>query len=471
MTLSLAPLLPDSLEWLDGVPRVTAQRGWLTAIAFVNAGSAWSQQRLLDLQALRARHPQCLRVLVVHVPRFDHERAPARVRAQFEREGVRLPVAVDRDWVAWQHYGIAAWPTIVLVDGEGHEQARVVGDEPITPLDAKVRAYEAELLPDIDPEPEPDLRAQAPATPLRYPVGLAVAPQRLYVADSGHHRVLECAHDGRILRQFGSGAPAFVDGSAEQAAFCRPHGLCLLRDVLYVADTGNHAVRRINLRSGEIDTLCGNGKVGRPQEGPVEDPRMRKLDSPRALVVLQDQLFIAMAGDNRIWSLGLGRHELVCRAGSGELTVRDGSGAMAAFAQPVALAGVQHMLYVCDAAGSAIRALHLRDNTVQTLVGQGPWQFGDADGPRQAALLQEPQAIALDPDAPVLWIADCGNQRLRSLRLGGGELATFPLSRPLQGPAGLAAGKGALWIADTEGHTVLCLDTGTGELREVPVGE
>ena len=50
----------------------------------------------------------------------------------------------------------------------------------------------------------------------------------------------------------------------------------------------------------------------------------------------------------------------------------------AAFAQPAGLAAVQQVLYVCDALGSAVRSLQLRTDLVQTLVGQGPWEFGDA---------------------------------------------------------------------------------------------
>ena len=151
--------------------------------------------------------------------------------------------------------------------------------------------------------------------------------------------------------------------------------------------------------------------------------------------------------------------------------MKDGAGEAAAFAQPVALAAVQQMVYVCDAAGSAIRSMQLRDHAVQTLLGQGAFAFGHVDGPRNIAQLQDPQAIALDPDAPLLWIADAGNDRLRSLRLGGGDLSTHMLPQPLHGPAGLAVGAGAVWIADTDAHAVLRVDPKTGAVQHLPIGE
>jgi DNA-binding beta-propeller fold protein YncE len=469
MGLVQVPGFPSTLEWLNlGVAPAVSAPGWLTAIAFVNVGSAWSIQALHELQALRKRFPRRLRTVAIHVPRFDHERDARRVLKRAHRHGATLPMALDADWVAWQHFGIRAWPTVLLVDGAGQVQARIEGEGAFAQIEPRLLAMDADATVPDDATPH---RLREPDLPLRFPVGLAVTPQYLYVADSGHHRVLECTHAGRILRAFGTGDSGLIDGDAAHASFHCPYGLSLLREVLYVADCGNHAVRRINLRSGDVDTLCGNGRRGTPVEGPVRDPRAVSLDAPRAVAVVNDQLHIAMTGENTVWSYDLGKATLVKRAGSGALAVTDGTGRKAAFAQPVALAAVQQTVYVCDGAGSAIRALRLGDDTVQTLVGQGPFAFGHADGPRHIAQVQDPQAIALDPDAPTLWIMDAGNDRLRSLRFGGGDLATHMLPQPLHGPSGLAVGAGAIWIADTDAHAVLRVDPKTGAVQHVPIGE
>src|SRR3546814_22667 len=238
-----------------------------------------------------------------------------------------------------------------------------------------------------------------------------------------------------------------------------------------LADTGNHSVRRIQLRSGDIDTICGAGRPGVPVEGVITDPRAVALDQPRAIALSAEAMHIATAGDNRIWTYNLGKRELPLLAGSGALGLSDGSGNRASVAQPVGLATVQQVLYACDAAGSAIRSVNARSGQVTTLLGQDTWNFGKADGARVEARLQQPQAIALDPDAPVLWIADSGNDALRTLRLGGGELATFELPQPLHAPSGMAIADRVVWIADTDAHAVLRLDTRNGALRHVPIGE
>jgi len=467
MGSALVPGFPSTLEWLNAPAPPVAREGWLTAIVFVNLASAWSVQALHELQALRARFPGRVRALAIHVPRFDHERDPRRVIKRAHQHGVKLPLALDADWVAWQHFGVRAWPTVLVVDGDGHLQAQLEGVGMFAELERRVQA----MPHDAPEEDTPTLprRAREPEMPLCFPMGLAVTPQYLYVADSGHHRVLECSHAGRVLRVFGNGDAGFFDGASSDASFHSPTGLGLLRETLFVADSGNHAVRRIHLRTGDVDTLCGNGRRGAPKAGPVRDPRAVQLDTPRAVAAVNDQLYIALAGDNRLWSFDLARVSLAFRAGSGAMDVKDGAGKSAAFAQPVALAAVQQTVYVCDAAGSAIRSM--RDDTVQTLVGQGPFAFGNTDGPRNIAQLQDPQAIALDPDAPLLWIADTGNDRLRSLRLGGGDLTTHMLPQPLHGPAGLAVGAGAVWIADTDAHAILRVHPKTGAVQHVPVGE
>lgn len=105
-------------------------------------------------------------------------------------------------------------------------------------------------------------------SPLSYPGKVHADPSgapRLFVADTGHHRILVVdKNDGRVLAAYGSpaGEPGFEDGAAVTARFSSPQGLCASRDgkMLYVCDTDNHAVRAIDLDKGAVATLAGNGK-------------------------------------------------------------------------------------------------------------------------------------------------------------------------------------------------------------------
>ena len=457
--------LPASVRWLTpGVTSLADYQGRPLVMAFVNPASDWCQQRLLDLERWQRRNPGLIQMLVVAVPRFGFERDPARCLALLRRAGYAGDVVLDSRWAAWSACGITQWPTVLLIDVAGREVSRIVGGGP---------GLEQELARLCH-----DIQAQTVARPvgmpprgLSAPMGMAADGERLYIADSGHHRVLECAADGRVLRRFGMGLPDLLDGQGEEAAFQRPRALVLDRTSLYVADTGNHAIRRINLLSGQVDTLLGNGQQGDLVEGTVASSMECRLSQPTALALADNQLLIAQSGDNRIWSLELGTRQLRVCAGSGALELRDGGPLLGAFAQPVALLSVQKSLYVCDALSSSLRSVQVRDGVVQTLLGQGMARFGHADGERAGALLHFPQAMAMAADSPWLWIADAGNGVLRRLRLGGGELTTVPLPRDLPGMAGLAVVDDTVWIADTDGNAVLRYDPASGILTDVPIGE
>lgn len=470
-TANPAPELHPSLDWLNAEPQtLAANHGRVRLVFFWNAASVYCATLAETVNRLQARHPRGLSVFAVHLPKFDAELDRALVLKAAHRLGLTCPVANDRGWVTWQHFNLTAWPCIVLIDAEGQIRHAIVGDQPGMALDNAVLELLAE--PAVQSLPQTfTRRGDEPRSHLSFPCGIAVSDGHLYVADTRHHRILECTHDGRVLRQFGSGQAELVDGAAEEAGFRSPRGLCLMRNALYVADAGNHALRRITLLTGAVETLLGDGKPGLPSEGTPESPAAIRLNQPWNVVGGEDRLFIAMAGSNQIWEYDLRKAHVKCLAGSGELGIADGPGRTALFAQPAGLALVQQNLYVAGAGGSAIRCVQTTTGAVQTLVGQGMYEFGDQDGQRREARMQFPLALALDPNSPVLWVADAYNRRLRRLRLGGGDMLTHELSEPLQLPSALAVGAGALWIADCDAHAILRLDQATGELTRLPIGE
>lgn len=466
-----APELPTSLDWLNAPPqRLEAHRGRVVAVVFWNAASAYCHSLLEELQRLQARFPVALSLLGVHLPKFDAEIDGRTVLKVANRLGLPFPVANDRGWVAWQHYGLQSWPSVALVDTRGRLREVFTGDDQGPALETAVQKLVDEVggaVLGVDP---PRRLGAEPRLPLAFPSGLAVGENHLYVADTAHHRVLECTHSGRILREFGTGHGDLVDGQPEDAAFRSPRGLCLVRESLYVADTGNHALRRIRLLDGVVETLAGNGRAGSVREGGGKAVDM-PLNQPWDVVGTMDRIYIAMAGANQVWEYELGPGRLKLTAGSGELGIADGNARAAMFAHPASLALVQQTLYVADAASSAIRSVQLAQGQVQTLVGQALYEFGDHDGQRREARLQNPLGIALDPGSPVLWIADSYNASLRRLRLGGGDVATHPVAHSLEQPAALAAGASSLFIANSGAHEVLRLDLGSGKLSRLPIGE
>lgn len=468
-----APEFPASLEWINGDPlQMSEQRGRVVALVFWSASSAYCQNLLSDLAAIATRHADGLTVVAVHTPKFEAERDARIPLKALNRLGCRLPAVQDKLFLLWQHFEINAWPTVVLIGPDGRVQQRFIGDHQRQSIDAAVQGLLDEAgaqqrvfgVQAFAYKPEPRM-------PLAFPSGIAVGPSHLYVADTGHHRVLECTHDGRILRSFGSGTPDYVDGNGAECSFHSPRGLHLTRDALLVADTGNHALRRIALLNGETDTVVGTGQRRQPGEGQGSSPTTTALDTPWGVTGSNDKLYISLAGSQQIWEYDQISRGLRVLAGSGQIGFGDGAGERAMLAQPSGMALVQQSLYVADSAASAIRSVHTSGGQIHSLIGHGLFEFGSQDGARQSALLQYPLDIAMDPKQPQLWIADTYNSQIRLLRLGGGELRSLQLDYVLHEPAAIAAGANALWVANSHSHEVLRIDPDTRQVQRLPIGE
>lgn len=469
-----APEFHIALEWVNAPPQRLAElKGRAVLLYFFHAGSAWCQTALEDMRLLQNSFSDGLTVLGVHCPKYDAERDPKSLLKALNRLFVRFPVAQDPDFITWQHFGVESWPTAVLIDTEGRVVEKVAGEpqrETLHPLIERVleragetdtRVYEAFSAVS---RPEPRL-------PLAFPSGLAASERHLYVADSGHNRVLECTLDGRILRQFGSGSGGFIDGGSAEASFLAPRGLALWKDALYVADTGNHALRRISLLDGDVDTLAGTGRPGARLEGAMVDPTHVALNAPWALATAFDKLYMSMAGWNQIWEYDLGRRALAPLVGSGALGLADGESLNCHFAHPAGLALAQQTLFVADSASSSVRGIHLASSKVQTLMGAGLYEFGDVDGPLPQARLQYPLSIVLDPRAPQLWIADTYNCALKLLNPATRQVSTQNLGYRLHQPAALAVNRSSLFLANTDAHEILRIDFDSSMPRRLAIGE
>jgi thiol-disulfide isomerase/thioredoxin len=470
-----APELPHGLEWVNAreAPRLGALRGRVVLLNFWTASNVNSQHVLPDLRYLENKYHDGLSVIGIHCPKFTEERNAGTVLKLVNRGHIRHAVASDPHFHAWQLYGVRAWPTLALIDTEGRLVGMYAGEGRRAELDTLI----GEILDEAATrdarvyESAPPVLRPEPKLPLRFPAKILATDSMLYVADSGHNRILECAHDGRVLRQFGSGNPGFWDGRGTDAGFANPQGMALLKDTLYVADHDNHAIRRVRLLTGEVDTVAGTGSQSLAVVSDAPDPRTIPLNSPLDIATGGERLYIALAGQHQIWVYDLARQRLGVFAGSGKMGLSDGAPTMASFAKPSGLTTHAQMLYVADADASAVRSVRLLDGYVKTLVGTELYEFGDVDGLPVQARLQHPGALAVDPGGTILWVADTYNNKVKAMSMRGGGVRTLALPFRFHGPCGISVAARSLWIANTNAHEVIRIDTGTGAVKRLPIGE
>ncbi|MEE8384905.1 MAG: hypothetical protein V3S01_03200, partial [Dehalococcoidia bacterium] len=256
-----------------------------------------------------------------------------------------------------------------------------------------------------------------------------------------------------------------------------PQGLALSSDGnnLYISDTRNHAIRAADLTTREVTTIAGTGSRALTLPVAGAPGRVTDLASPWGLVESAGLLYVAMAGTHQIWTVDIALNTVSVFVGTGREGIQDGPPDRATLAQPSGLTLDGRILYWVDPESSSVRRVPIDGSgEVETLVGTGLFDFGDADGVGAEALLEHPQGIV--SASGTLYVADTYNHKLRSVDpltgevrvVAGGGQAGFDDGPEggslLSEPNGLSAANGILYIADTNNHVIRLMNLETNSV-------
>lgn len=368
----------------------------------------------------------------------------------------------------------------------------------------------------------------ATAARLNFPSDVAIdTAGNLYVTDTGNCRVRKINASGIIATIAGSGTCGYDgdSGQAVNAQLSRMYGVAVdsTANRLYIADTGNHVVRAVDLGSGIITTVAGTGTFG--YNGDNQAATAAQLDTPTRAIPFGTTLYIAefarvraviggtittvagtgtagYNGDNQlatlaqlnyVWGLAVdgagqlfiadgGNNRLRMVNTSGIITTIagtgqpgfSGDGALAVNARVnfpqspwVGTAGI----FFADTANMRVRRIAL-DGTISTIGGNGVFRFGGDDGPAVDAFLYNPLQIGAITNA--LIIADAGNRRLRKVDANSLTITTIAgdgvyadrgdggsaLQASFMLPFGVVGDDfGNIWVSDRDASRVRKIDT------------
>jgi thiol-disulfide isomerase/thioredoxin len=474
--LGLAPapeIHRHGLRWFNVARPLSLShlRGRLVVLDFWTASCVNCLHVLPTLRRLEETFPDTLVVIGVNSPKYPAEHDPESVANAIARHDIRHPVVHDPELLIWRDYDIQAWPTLVFIDPDGRILGDLVGEPAVDRLISGIgEMLRRRRCTGTAPPPLPFVPPAAPNGRFRFPAKIKQAGRngsgKLWaIADSGHHQVVLCDDDGRELRRFGRGRPGFLDLEGEGSAFNNPQGLCWDGNCLFVADTGNHAIRRIDLATGGVCTLAGTGERG-PLLGEPLPGREACLASVWDVECWDGQLLFANAGTHQLGRLDLATGEVSALAGTGDEDLADGTAADAHLAQPTGLAldRASGTLYFVDSETSSVRSVAAcGDGPVETLVGAGLFECGRRNGDFAQARLQHCRGIAWRRGG--LVVADTYNGLLRVLdldrrqvsQLGGDDCNWSNGLRFVGGElSGVAAdGEHRLLVADTNHHRIV----------------
>ena len=240
----------------------------------------------------------------------------------------------------------------------------------------------------------------------------------MYFVEMQNHLVRRVDATGRTSTVAGTGQQGFGGdgGPATEAAFNRPHSIALDgRGGLYIADIGNHRIRRVDLVSGIVTTIAGSEARALPRDG--QTALGNPILGPRALAIDGRVMWIALREGHSVWRMNLDDGVLHHVAGTGEQGFGGDGGAAvdARLSGPKGIAvGPGGNVFVVDTENQAIRRIDVAEGTIATIAGSGPDARGGAGdgGPATRAQLDRPHGICVAKDGTV-YIGDTHNNRVR----------------------------------------------------------
>lgn len=302
------------------------------------------------------------------------------------------------------------------------------------------------------------------------------AAGRMYVVEMAGNRVSVLDAEGALRVLAGTGEAGLLGdgGPASAARFNGPHHLAVGPDgALYVADTGNFCVRRIDLHTGLVTRVAGTGQKGfRGDGGPAVEAQFGGVYS---IAFRGTTLYVCDLDNRRIRAVDLATGTVNTVAGTGAKGVpKDGEDArVQPLVDPRAVAvDSRGNLYICERGGHALRVVDAAGR-IRTVAGTGEPGFSGDDGPALEARLSGPKHISVDAKDEVL-IADTENHAIRRYSPGDGRIRRVvgtgkkgaaglggpPTACELDRPHGALArpGTGAVYVSDSENHRVIRVD-------------
>ncbi len=245
------------------------------------------------------------------------------------------------------------------------------------------------------------------------PHGITTDGTNLYVADTANNLIRKIViSTGVVTTLAGSTSAGFADGIGTAATFSSPNGITTDGFSLYVADTGNNTIRRIDIVTGTVTTLAGVSGVG--GGGNLDGVgTSAKFSSPSGITTDGFSLYIADRGNNNIRKVDIGTGTVTTIAGTGAVGSTNGTGTLASFNAPAGITMDGTNLFIADTGNQIIRKIVISTAAVTTLAGTAG-TAGSTDGVGAAASFNGPAGLTTDGIS--LYVVEWWNGIVRKIQ-------------------------------------------------------
>ena len=410
---------------------------------------------LPEIKKLEDRFGSKLLVIGVHSARFNGDTNLSKVRKSILKHHIDFPVINDPELKIWKGFEIKSWPSFVLINPRGKRSNIYSGTDKFEKIKIDIKKLLSKYKTKISRDPLPMLleRYNTFGNVLTFPTKIEYASKfsyktrripALFIANSGQNNIIVSSLTGKIIVKIGSGKSGFSDGDFESAAFSNPGGLLFRNNKLYVADSGNNALRVVDFKKKNVTTLLRS----MPSEQLVDSTSKSKeinLSYPTDLEFFPDKntIAIANAGTNQILSYDLKDESLLILAGNGLEGIKDGKYPKNQLSQTSDLEVFKGKLYFVDTLTSSLRTLD-KKGRVTTLAGKS---FD----------LQHPLGLTVDNTGA--YVVDSYNSKVRKFDFSSKKLRSLNIkNNQLDEPEGIVAVRDNFYVVDSNNNRIISIN-------------
>jgi DNA-binding beta-propeller fold protein YncE len=304
---------------------------------------------------------------------------------------------------------------------------------------------------------------------LDFPAGLATDGRAVYVSSSRNNAITAIDLTSKSLTvvagtifQQGSN-----DGVGDAARFNSPDGMTIIGQDLYVCDTNNSDIRKVNIPSRTVTTVAGTANIAGTEDG---HGTAAHFNLPTQIATDGQALYVADSGNSAIRRITLADMNVKTIAGQPGTTGKtEGNANKSLFSGPRGVAVDKKAIYVADTGNDVIRKIDISTMETSTIAGTG--EEGDKDGPGNQAQFNNPGAICTD--GTELYVLDADNHSVRKIDLATTNVAKLTLVNGHIGSGCALSSDGKqLYFSDTTENSIEVVDTSSGNVTTLyPPGQ
>ena len=429
----------------------------IIVLAFYNDECAQCIKDVAKLQSIKMQHGNKIAIIGVYRKLKDDSADHKKLKKIVLRSDIDFAVVVDKKGLIFNNFLTSnSYPSYVAIDPRG-VVIDVADIDGLNILEKVVRKFSSKI--NTGPLPISLERNNIVQNVLSFPSKIDYAQkfkyksyqgEAFFVANSGSANIVVFKRNGQIIEKIGSKNSGFLDSDIKRSKFKSPTGLLFYKDILYVADTLNHAIRKIDFKKNKVTTLIGNGKMGQKIDSGEFFANQVQLNTPSDIEFFPDSknLIIVNSGTGQMLKYNFKSEKVEVVVDDIGRDVKD-------------VSSYNKKLYFVDADNSSLKVVNSKFKVSKIFGGD----HGYKSGKPKISKMNHPTAVFANRNG--VYIADKLNHKIRKYQpsnkivktIFGGEAGQKLGDKTrFSEPDGLMIVKNHLFVVDSNNNRIVDID-------------